>query len=133
MRNYEKARRLFCMAVKGGSEMAKCNLALMYQKGLGVPVDNRMSYALYMSAADAGIAQGCYGAGYHLYKGLGVTQSYDKAAVLLEKGAEKGHSGCDLLLATYYANSYDGKCRTVLHNGYANTESRHTQADCRTQ
>ena len=106
--DYNKARRLFGNAAKGGDNHAKCNLALMYQKGMGVPLDYGKSFALYMSAAEAGSAKGLYGAGYHLYKGLGVNQNYAKAISLLEKGSAKGHSGCDLLLASYYANGYGG-------------------------
>lgn len=105
-KDYVKARRLFTAAVKGGSNNAKCNLALMYQKGLGIHMDNRKAFALYKSAADNGSAQGCYGAGYLMYKGRGVRQSYEDAAKYLEKGAEKGHSGCDLLLASYHANGF---------------------------
>ena len=101
------AQRLFEKAAKLGSKSALCHLALIYQKGLNGVVNYKRAYTLYKKAADLGSVQGMYGAGHLLYKGLGVEQNYEEAVKLLKQGAERGHSGCCLLLASYYANGYD--------------------------
>ncbi len=101
------ATALFRKAAKMGDIRAKCQLALIYQKGINGVANHRKAYALYKEAADSGSAQGLYGAGYMLYKGFGVKQSYAEAVKLLERGAEKRHPGCSMLLASYYANGYD--------------------------
>jgi len=106
--DYKKAFRLINRAAKQGDVNARCDLALMYQRGLGVKMNLRAAYTLYKMAADSGSAQGCYGVGYLLYKGHGVKQDYKKAIEYLEKSEKKKHPGASFLLASYYANGYDG-------------------------
>lgn len=100
---------LFKKAAILGNVNAKCNLALMYQKGLNGKANYRKAYMLYKDAALSGSVHGLYGVGYLTYKGLGTEQNYREALKYLEEGADKGHSGCSMLLASYYANGYDGK------------------------
>jgi len=107
--DYQKAFRLINKAAKQGDASARCDLALMYQRGLGVRMNLRAAYTLYKMAADSGSAQGYYGAGYLLYKGHGVKQNYKKAVEYLEKSERLKHPGASFLLASYYANGYDGE------------------------
>ena len=106
--DYKKAFHLINRAAKQGDTNARCELALMYQRGLGVKMNLRAAYTLYKMAADSGSAQGCYGVGYLLYKGHGVKQDYKKAIEYLKKSEKKRHPGASFLLASYYANGYDG-------------------------
>ena len=106
--DYKKAFRLINRAAKQGDVNARCDLALMYQRGLGVKMNLRAAYTLYKMAADSGSAQGYYGVGYMLYKGYGVKQDYKKAIEYLKKSEKKNHPGASFLLASYYANGYDG-------------------------
>ena len=106
--DYKKAFLLINKAAKQGDTNARCELALMYQRGLGVKMNLRAAYTLYKMAADSGSAQGCYGVGYLLYKGHGVKQDYKKAIEYLKKSEKKRHPGASFLLASYYANGYDG-------------------------
>lgn len=108
-KNTRRAAILFSKASALGDRNAKCHLALMYQKGLDGVADHKKAYALYKEAADSGSVQGMYGAGYMLYKGMGVTQDYSEAVRLLEAGAMRKHPGCCMLLASYYANGYGGE------------------------
>ena len=106
-KNPQAAQQLFAKAARQGNLDAICNIALIYQQGLCGSVNYAKAYALYKEAAELGSVQGLYGAGYMLYKGFGVEQSYEEAIKLLEQGAAKGHPGCSMLLASYYANGYD--------------------------
>lgn len=101
------AERLFKRAALDGYTKAKCNLALVYLKGLSGFTRYRKAYELYKEAAEQGSPNGMYGVGYMLYRGIGVCQSYDKAVEYLKHGAEKKHAGCCFLLATHYANGYN--------------------------
>ncbi|MCM1148441.1 MAG: sel1 repeat family protein [Clostridium sp.] len=85
-KNARAAAVLFMKAAKLGSREAKCNLALIWQKGLHGVADYQRAYALYREVADSGSVQGLYGAGYLMYKGLGVKQDYAGAVRLLEQG-----------------------------------------------
>lgn len=107
--NTELAFKLFKKAAVLGNVNAKCNMALMYQKGLNGNANYRKAFELYKDAADSGSLKGVYGAGYLLYKGFGVEQNYSEALKYLKEGANNGHSGCSMLLASYYANGYEGK------------------------
>ena len=106
-KNPKKAFDLFLRSAKLGNIEAICNIALIFQQGLCGSVNYKKAYTLYKTAAELGSVQGLYGAGYMLYKGFGVEQSYEEAIKLLEQGAAKGHPGCSMLLASYYANGYD--------------------------
>lgn len=124
-KNTEIAQRLFSKAAKLGNVNAKCNLALIYQKGLNGKINYRKAYRLYKEAADAGSAQGMYGAGYLQYKGFGTEQNYAEAVKMLKKGAAKKHPGCDMLLASYYANGYDQEQDIDKAEKYYRNASRH--------
>ena len=106
-KNPKAAHKLFARAARQGNLDAICNIALIYQQGRCGSVNYKKAYSLYRKAAELGSVHGLYGAGYMLYKGFGVEQSYEEAIKLLEQGAAKGHPGCSLLLASYYANGYD--------------------------
>lgn len=119
------AQRLFSKAAKMGNVRAKCNLAMIYQKGLNGKINYKKAYNLYKEAADSGSAQGMYGAGYLQYKGFGTEQNYAEAVKMLEKGAAKKHPGCDMLLASYYANGYDQEQDLDKAEKYYRNASRH--------
>lgn len=105
-RNYKAACRLLKRASVCDDDKAMCVLAGMYRTGNGVPLDLRKAAKLYRKAASKGNSNGCYGLGMLIYKGMGVKQDYSIAVKLLEKGAKLNHPGCDLVLASYYANGY---------------------------
>ncbi len=107
-KNGRYAVNLFKKAAEDGNVKAKCNLALVYLKGLsGVVTHYKRAYELYKEAAEQGSANGMYGVGYMLYRGIGVKQNYDEALKYLKCGADKKHAGCCFLLATHYANGFN--------------------------
>lgn len=107
-KNGKYAVNLFKKAAGEGNVKAKCNLALVYLKGLsGVTTHYKRAYELYKEAAEQGSPNGMYGAGYMLYRGIGVDQNYDEAVKYLKRGADKKHAGCCFLLATHYANGFN--------------------------
>lgn len=121
----KRAARLFGAAAKQGNTNAMCELARMYQTGAAGTANLHKAFALYLKAARLGSAQGLYGAGYMMYKGHGVRQNYKAAVKFLEKGAAMGHSGCELLLGSYYANDFDGEGDMEKAQQHYNRASRH--------
>ncbi len=82
-----------------GSLMAACNnLAVMYQKGLGVRQDDEKAIELYRAACNGGSADGCNNLGVSLELGIGLKKNYAQAGVYYAVACEnKSPKGCSNL------------------------------------
>jgi TPR repeat protein len=58
--NYPQAIQLYTRATAQGSPESAYNLGLMYQRGVGLPVDYVKASELYQMAADKGHAKACF-------------------------------------------------------------------------
>ena len=107
--NYKAAYKLLNRASVCDDDKAMFVLAGMYRTGNGVSPNLKKAAKLYLKAASKGNSNGYYGIGMLIYKGMGVKQDYSLAVKLLEKGSKLNNPGCDLVLASYYANGYIDK------------------------
>ena len=58
-KNYSAALRVLAPLVEAGNPEAICNLATLYQNGLGVKVDGLKAVELYLQVAEQNIRENC--------------------------------------------------------------------------
>lgn len=105
--DFAVAYQLFEQAAAMGSGKALFNLGLIHKFGKGdQPIDYLKAFDFFVQSAESGFAGGMYGAGYFLYKGLGVPQNYELAVEWFRKGAVLGRSSCQYMLGLAYRNGY---------------------------
>jgi hypothetical protein len=95
-----KAASLYQSAANQGSDEAAVALGILYDRGLGVPVDAARAVSLYKSAADNKLPAGIRSLAVSLELGNGVAQDLNRAARLYEEAAIAGDAP-SLLLAGY--------------------------------
>ena len=85
-----------CETQCGRGSAASCHtLALMLERGRGVPADDPRAARLYKQACDGGVAAGCSGLGFMVAKGRGVPQDDAAATRLFRKACDAGDArGC---------------------------------------
>ena len=76
---FEDAAKWFRKAAEQGNAGAQYNLAVMYDKGLGVPQDYSEAVRWYRKAAEQGDALAQYNLGVMYANGEGVPQDYAEA------------------------------------------------------
>ena len=87
--NPEEAVKFLTKAADAGAADAQYELAKLYEKGLGVPVDPVKALALYQSAADQGLADAVNDLGFLYYQGgLGIDPDQTKALEYFKKAAD---------------------------------------------
>ncbi len=89
--DYATALREFRTLAAQGTASAQNNLALMYDKGLGVPQDYAEAAKWYRKAAAQGVAKAQYNLGVMYGTGMGVTQDYVQAQMWFNLAAAQGH------------------------------------------
>jgi TPR repeat protein len=87
---YDKAVEFYERAADKGNTDAMINLALMYDKGKGVPEDNAQALRLYRVAAAGGNMHGYFNEALMHEKGDGVPKNTALAVPLYRKAAELG-------------------------------------------
>jgi uncharacterized protein len=101
---FATAMRLYKPLAEQGDAAAQSSLALMYRRGLGVPVDFAAAAAWYRKAAEQGDA-GAQNALGRLYgAGLGVAKDYVAAVEWYAKAAAQGAAEHQFDLAVMYDN-----------------------------
>lgn len=65
-------------------------LGIIYEQGLGVPVNHKTSFEWYLKAAKQGIPTAQHDVGVKYFQGQGVTQDYGNAAFWWEQSASTG-------------------------------------------
>ena len=77
------------LAVRG-DEVAQYNMGVLYDSGLGVPVDKARALIWYRKSADQGFALAQNNIGRMFYMGDSVTPDYARAATYFHKAADQG-------------------------------------------
>ncbi len=90
-------------SAKQGNPEAAARLAVLAERGYGIPQDYKRAAALYEVAAKAGIPQAETSLGGLYAAGLGVPQDYEKAVFWLSNAAEAGFVEAQRKLADIYA------------------------------
>ena len=87
-------------AAEQGHASAQNNLGVMYDRGAGVPQDNKAALDWYRKAAEQGNAEAQTNLGFSYY--YDVPQDYKVAAQWFRKAAEQGHAEAQFMIGTMY-------------------------------
>lgn len=90
-------------AAASGDPKAQHDLAIMYLRGNGVPIDHAQAATWLEKSAGAGIPKAQYNLGLLYEKGLGVTQNYGTAFLWYQRAARQGHTRAQHNLGTLFA------------------------------
>lgn len=112
--DFQEAIRLFCQEAEQGNALAMYDLGRMWADGLGVEADPDAAKEWYRKALDAFLSAEKklperkktylqYRIGKMYLAGLGTDQSYETAALWLDRAAEKSHKYAQYTLAGLYA------------------------------
>ena len=82
-KDYALAAQLFRLIAEQGNAKAQYNLGLMYDKGQGLPQDDREALKWYRKAAEQGHARAQGNLGLIYAKGRGVPQDFTRAYMWL--------------------------------------------------
>lgn len=88
--NYGVALAWYQQAVLGGFSASMVNLANLYRKGLGVPINNSRALELYEQAAEKNYAMAYVPLGIMYMEGLGVSRDYKLGIAWLRRGRDQG-------------------------------------------
>ncbi len=98
-----EAAQLYRRAAEIGFVPAQNNLAAMYEKGMGVPVNLPEAARWYQSAAEAGFVQAQHSFGEMLLDGRGVAKDTLTGAFWVQRAANQGHKlACMHLVQMYW-------------------------------
>ena len=86
-----------------GLAVAQYNLGLMYEKGKGVPQDDKEAARLWILAAEQGYVDAQYNLGVMYNNGNGVPQDYEEAVRWYQLAAEQGDAKAQGNLGAMYA------------------------------
>lgn len=94
----DDAHAMYRESCEGGSARACGNWGVMYEQGLGVPVQADRAAELYAMACSADDPHACVNLGFLHEQGRGVVPSESRAIELYASGCEAGHMrGCGRL------------------------------------
>ena len=103
-RNYDfaKAAELFRIAALHGNALAQNNLGVMYEKGEGVPQDDKEAVRWFRLAAEQGNAQAQLHLGNQYARGYGVARDNQEAVKWFRLAAEQGNATAQRNLGLSY-------------------------------
>lgn len=90
-------------AANKGDPRAQHDLAIMYLRGNGVPIDHAQAASWLRKSADGGIPKAQFNLGLLYEKGLGVQQNYSTAFTWYQRAARQGHTRAQHNLGTLFA------------------------------
>jgi TPR repeat protein len=105
-RDYTKAFRLTKIDAERGDPKAMGNLGLLYEKGLGTPVDLKLAAQWLQRAARKGDASAQNNLGFLYFKGLGVKQDHALALKWFLKAAKQGLASAEGNLGLLYGGGF---------------------------
>ena len=85
-----------------GDEKAQYNLGIMYNKGLGVPVDKNEAFRWFFLSANQGNVLANYALGHAYLKGSGINKNYKLALKSFKFSALRDHPTSRLILGNMY-------------------------------
>ncbi|MEM7407931.1 MAG: SEL1-like repeat protein [Pseudomonadota bacterium] len=100
--DFDAALKIWRRAAKSGHPGAQHNLAVMYDHGRGVPVDDAKAVHWYTRAANSGHAPSQYTLGLLHSRGQGVEKSMREAVKWYTKAADQGHVESQFVLGVLY-------------------------------
>lgn len=89
--NYATALQVFRPLAEQGDVRAQYNLGLMFEKGQGIPQDDKEAATWYMKAAYQGFMHAQYNLGVMYENGRGVPRDYKEAVRWHRHAAEQGY------------------------------------------
>lgn len=102
-----EASHLYRRAAEMGFVPAQNNLAVMYEKGMGVPMNLPEAARWYQSAAEAGFVQAQHSFGEMLLDGRGVAKDTLAGASWVQRAANQGHKTACIHLVQMYWEGVD--------------------------
>jgi uncharacterized protein len=102
--DYATALKEWKPLAEQGAADAQYNLGVMYDKGRGVPQNNKDAVKWYRLAAEQGNANAQFNLGNMYYNGQGVLQDYKEAAKWYRLAAEQGDAMAQNNLGVMYDN-----------------------------
>ena len=105
-KDYAAAYRIWKPLADRGDASAQFNLAILYERGLGVRQDTSEAYALCRQAAAQGLTQAQVELGRMYARGWGTAQRYGEALVWFEKAAQQGDRDGERNLGWLYDQGY---------------------------
>ena len=93
---------LYRRAAELGDASAQFKMALMYDRGNGMPQDYTEAVRWYRKSAEQGFVEAQYNLGSMYDSGVGVPQEYAEAVIWYRKAAEQGHASAQKNLAVKY-------------------------------
>ena len=105
-KNYGVAAEACWAEAQIGSAESAFTLAVLYAKGLGVPLSHQESVHWLIQAAEAGHGEAAYNLGMAYAQGDGVEMDMQRAVAWFEQGAIAGNAKAQRDLATLYESGY---------------------------
>ena len=93
---------LYRRAAELGDASAQFKMALMYDRGKGMPQDYAEAVRWYRKSAEQGFVEAQYNLGSMYDSGVGVPQEYAEAVIWYRKAAERGHANAQNNLGAKY-------------------------------
>ena len=93
---------LYRRAAELGDASAQFKMALMSDRGKGMPQDYAEAVRWYRKSAEQGFVEAQYNLGSMYDSGVGVPQEYAEAVIWYRKAAEQGHASAQKNLAVKY-------------------------------
>ena len=112
--DYEIAFNEFQSLSEAGNAEAQNKLAMMYQRGIGIPQDPAEALKWYRRAADDGYTFAQYNLGAMYQKGVCIQQDSPEALKWYRKAAEQGVTEAQYNLGIMYFSG-DGIPKDVIH------------------
>lgn len=117
----DTAKAVMWLEKAGASGYAEAyhNLGILYKKSLyGVSQDFCKSCHYFAKGREVGSMRCTYDLGFMYYKGLGCTQSYERAAELFRSGADADYTPSLYMLGLCYRNGYGVEQDTARSSFY---------------
>ena len=118
--NYRAAFEIWLPLATAGDNRAQYNLAVLYDKGVGVPQDYAEAAKWYLAAAGNGHLDAQANLGFAYEQGRGVALNYAEAAKWYRAAAERGDVAAQANLGTLYANGWGVARNDVLAHMWLN-------------
>jgi uncharacterized protein len=103
-RDKKEAARWYQKAADQGHPLGQWNLAFMYVKGEGVPVDYTRARHLFRKAAENGFVNAQYDLGMMILQGMGGDQDRKEAKKWFHMAADQGYKEAEEILKELAAN-----------------------------
>ncbi|KAJ1448575.1 hypothetical protein M885DRAFT_538730 [Pelagophyceae sp. CCMP2097] len=102
--DFKRVFQLYDKAAQQGNALAQVRLALAFESGQGIKVDDLKAFSLYLKAAEQGYPLAMYNVGTLYRKGKGTAQSFDRAVEWYTLAAQQGDADALYMLGVCHNN-----------------------------